>query len=288
MEATVCAKLTGRERDRERGRDWVRVGSRSLREGGDRGAARSWVSGRHESSASRHLIRSHEPVALPARPGEPGAGLRTGRGPRRPKDVAHRVARAKRIDPRRSRLRPTELSKMPAAVVEHVRKRVSNLPRRPELFDVIAVREDGAPSALKHLVERLAHPNRKPLHPPRKRAPVRRLDDHVEVPALHRPVEHPHPKAPLRPRNRPHDHPIEPSTPKPKPSIDPKRHMHRHIVRKRRPRIMAHARAGPRPTRALAPPPVPQPVEMKLRLPPASPTSLGRASGALSRCGHTS
>jgi len=243
----------------------------------------------HGHSASGHLIRSHEPITLPARSGEPGAGLGTGRGPRRPKDAARGLPRAKWIDPRRSRLRPTELSKMASAVVEHVRKRVSNLPWRPELLDVIPVGEHGAPPPLEHLVERLAHPNRKPLHPPRKRAPVRRLDDQVQVPALHRPVKHVHPKAALRPRDRPYDGPIEPSTPKPKPPIDPKRHMHRHIVRKRRPRIVADARTGLRPTRALAPPTVSQPVEVKLRLPSASsPTPLGRASGAWSTCGHTS
>jgi len=176
---------------------------------------------------------------------------------------------------------------MPSAVVEHVGKRVSNLPRRPELRDVIPIGEDGAPSALNGLVERLAHPNRKPLHPPRKGAPVRRLDDHVEVPALHRPVKHVHPKPALGPRDRPYDRPIEPSTAKPKPSIHAKRHMHRHIVRKRRPRIVADARTGLRPTCTLAPPAVSQPVEMKLRLPSASsPTSLGRACGALRTCGH--
>jgi len=178
---------------------------------------------------------------------------------------------------------------MPSAVVEHVAKRVSSLPRRPELFDMIPIGEHGAPRALKHLVERLAHPNRKPLHPPRKRAPVRRLDDHVKVAVLHRPVEHVHPKPALRPRDRPYDRPIEPGASKPKPPVDPKRHMHRHIMRKRWPRIVADARTGLRPTRAFAPPAVPQPVEVKLRLPSASsPTGLGRASGALSACGHTS
>jgi hypothetical protein len=68
---------------------------------------------------------------------------------------------------------------MPSAVVEHVRHGMTNLSRRPELFDVIPVGEDGASSALKRLVERLAHANRKTLHPPRKRPPMRRLDDQV-------------------------------------------------------------------------------------------------------------
>jgi hypothetical protein len=68
---------------------------------------------------------------------------------------------------------------MASAVVEDVGHRVSNLPRRPELFDVVPIGEDGAPPALKRLVECLAHPNRKPLHPPRERPSMRRLDDQV-------------------------------------------------------------------------------------------------------------
>jgi hypothetical protein len=118
---------------------------------------------------------------------------------------------------------------------------------------------------------------------------MRRFDDQVKVPVLHRPVKHPHPKATLSPRNRPHDSPIEPPASKPKPSIDPKRHMHRHIVRKRLPRIVAHTRTGLRPTGPFAPPPVPQPVEVKLRLPSASfPMSFGRTSEPLRTCRHAS
>jgi hypothetical protein len=100
----------------------------------------------------------------------------------------------------------------------------------------------------------------------------------VHVAVLDRPVQHPHPKPALRPPDGADDSPIEPPAPKPKPSIDPKRHMHRHIVRKRRPRIMAHARTGLGPTRAFATPPVPQPIEVKLRRHfSSSSTSLGRA-----------
>jgi hypothetical protein len=177
---------------------------------------------------------------------------------------------------------------MASAVVEHVGHRVSNLPRRPELFDVIPIGEDGAPPALKRLVERLAHANRKPLHPPRERAPVRRLDDQMHVPVLDRPVQHPHPKPALRPPDRADDGPIEPPASKPKPSIDPKRHMHRHIVRKRLPRIVAHTRTALRPTRPFTPPTVPQPIEVKLRLSfSSSSTSLGRALQPLSALGHT-
>jgi hypothetical protein len=57
---------------------------------------------------------------------------------------------------------------MASAVVENVGHRVSNLPWRSERLDVIPIGEDGAPPALKHLIERLAHANRKPLHPPGK------------------------------------------------------------------------------------------------------------------------
>jgi hypothetical protein len=118
---------------------------------------------------------------------------------------------------------------------------------------------------------------------------VRRLDDHVHVAVLDRPVQYPHPEAPLGPRNRPYDNPIKPSTPKPKPSIDPKRHMHRHIVRKRLPRIVADAVTGSRPTGPFAAPPVPQPVEVKLRLPSASSrTLIGRTSGPSSPHDHVS
>jgi hypothetical protein len=116
---------------------------------------------------------------------------------------------------------------------------------------------------------------------------VRRLDDQVKVPVLHRPVKHPHPKATLRPRNRPYDSPIEPRASKPKPSIDPKRHMHWHIVRKRLPCLVAHTRAGLRPTGPFTAPPMPQAIEVKLRLPStSSPTSLGRALQPLCALGH--
>jgi hypothetical protein len=105
---------------------------------------------------------------------------------------------------------------------------------------------------------------------------VRRLDDQVHVAVLDRPVKHPHPEAPLRPRNRPHQGPIEPPASKPKPSVDPKRHMYRHIVRERLPCLVADAVTGSRPTGPFAPPAVPQPIEVKLRLPfSSSSTSLG-------------
>jgi hypothetical protein len=107
---------------------------------------------------------------------------------------------------------------------------------------------------------------------------VCRLDDQVHVAVLHRPVKHPHPKPSLRPRNRPHGGPIEPPASKPKPSIDPKRHMHRHIVRERLPRIVANTDTTLGPTRAFATPPMSQPIEVKLHLPfSSSSTSLGRA-----------
>jgi hypothetical protein len=116
---------------------------------------------------------------------------------------------------------------------------------------------------------------------------MRRLDDQVHMPVLHRPVQHPHPKSPLSPRNRPHNSPIEPPASKPKPSIDPKRHMDRHIVRKCLPRIVANAVAGPRPSGPFAPPTVSQPVEMKLRLPfLSSSTSLGKPLQLLGPLGH--
>jgi hypothetical protein len=116
---------------------------------------------------------------------------------------------------------------------------------------------------------------------------VCRLDDQVHVPVLDRPVQHPHPKPALRPRNRPHQGPIEPPASKPKPSIDPKRHMHRHIVRKRLPRIVAHTRTALRPTGPFTTPPVPQPIEVKLRLHfSSSSTSLGRALQLSGAIGH--
>ncbi len=167
---------------------------------------------------------------------------------------------------------------MASAVVENVGHRVSNLPWRSERLDVIPIGEDGAPPALKHLIERLAHANRKPLHPPRKRAPVCRLDDQVYVAVLDRPMQHVHPKPALRLRDRSYDSPIEPLAPKPKPSIHVKRHAHRYVVRKHRPCIMVNTRTGLGPTRALAPPAVSHTIEMKLRLLGTwSSTSLGGA-----------
>jgi hypothetical protein len=107
---------------------------------------------------------------------------------------------------------------------------------------------------------------------------MRRLDDQVHVPVLHRPVKHPHPKPALRPPDRANDGPIEPPASKPKPSIDSKRHVHRHIVRQRLPRIMANTRTALGPTRTLAAPPKSQPIEVKLHLPfSSSSTLLGRA-----------
>jgi len=111
------------------------------------------------SSASRNFVRADEAVTLPACTGEPRAGLGAWWWPCRPKDDAHRVSRAKRIDPRGSRLRAAELAKMAPVVVEHVRHGVSNLFRRPQLLDMVAIGEHGAAPSPLSLVKRFAQPN---------------------------------------------------------------------------------------------------------------------------------
>jgi hypothetical protein len=81
-----------------------------------------------------------------------------------------------------------------ASVHQHVRKRVPYLTGRRKRARVISIGKDRAFSA-ELPIHRASQPNRKALNPAGKRATPLRLDDQVQVIALHRKVNQPQPKA---------------------------------------------------------------------------------------------
>ena len=87
-----------------------------------------------------------------------------------------------RVNARRTRL-PVSLG-VNAPVLEHVPDCVRGLPRRGQKVRVVAIGEHGA-GAVHQLVEGARHPHLEPLHRAAQRLRVGRLDDAVDVVALH-------------------------------------------------------------------------------------------------------
>lgn len=90
---------------------------------------------------------------------------------------------------------------VPSRVQEHVSQRVAGLAGRSELASVIAVGED-ATSTPRSAIDRAGEPDGQPLHPARERAPVRGLDDEVQVVSLNRIVEQAKPEPIFAPDER--------------------------------------------------------------------------------------
>ncbi len=205
----------------------------------------------HRLSAARHLRRIDLPVPPPPRRQKPHPRChhRPIPGPCPPPPPAtepiEKRRRRARINHRR-RPSAARLGRVPMRLKQHIRERITRLPRRLELPRMIPVREHSPPPP-EHPIQLPRDPNREPLHPRRQRPLVRSLDDQMEMVRLHRILNQPKP-TPLPPfaKRAPKDvhTPLGPEVRHR--ARDPKREMRRRPTVERGPRLVAQPRArGP-------------------------------------------
>ncbi len=186
--------------------------------------------------------------------------------PGRFEEATRGLARAERVDPGTRGLRPADCLQVAPAVVEHVPDGAAHLAGRLQLHRIVPVGKHGAPATLDRAVERLAHANRQPLHASRQRAPMTRLNQEMQVPVLHRPVQYLHAKAPLGLRNRLHYGPIEARASQLEPAVGAQSHMHRNMARQRRAPVVHDVPARLRAPGAFTATAVTKRIEAKLRV----------------------
>jgi hypothetical protein len=222
---------------------------------------------RAQSGRSRSFVHADRTSCTPPpRPAQPGAGRPHRRDPDRPR---HRLS--KPVEPRRRRVRVDPAAfrwSMLARIEQHIDQPTARLAGRGQRVKVISIRPHRPPPP-RHTIHRPGHPDGQPLGPRRQRPAVVRLDDQMQVVALHREVKQPKPR-PARRRQRPphrHRHPRPPHRRHPRPR--PHRHVHRRPWVMRAPPPMSHPRPPPR---SQLPPrphalPSPGPGELESELP---------------------